>query len=52
MSVKKWNELRDYVIQGLIQAEAGEKHETERILRVTLEKMEELDKKYYKSTAT
>jgi hypothetical protein len=48
IKMNKWDELRDYVIQGLVQAEAGDKGETERVLRITLEKMDELAKKHHK----
>lgn len=44
--MKKWNELKEILIQGLEQAEAGELREQEDFCRTTLEKMNELDEKY------
>lgn len=44
----KWNELRDIIILGLVQAEAGDKGETARVLKITLKHMDDLDVKYHK----
>ena len=41
--MKKWNDLRNMLIEGLNQAEAGDLHEQEKFCRTTLEMMDKLD---------
>lgn len=43
----KWELLKINLIEGLEQAEAGELHEQERVIRTVLDKMEELDKEEF-----
>ncbi|MCR6108673.1 hypothetical protein HXA34_20470 [Salipaludibacillus agaradhaerens] len=48
--MEKWEELRDYVIQVLVQAGTGENPITEKAFKATLNKMEALDTKYHKQS--
>lgn len=42
---QKWEKLRNYLIESLEGAEAGEHQEAESMIRATLNQMEELDNK-------
>jgi hypothetical protein len=48
--MKKWNELRDYVIQCLVQTEVDHKKEMSLAFKDVLETMDELDKKHHKTS--
>ena len=47
--MKKWNELRDYIIQCLIQTEVDKKTEATKVFKDVLEEMDELDKKHHRT---
>jgi hypothetical protein len=45
--MKKWNELRDYIIQEIVTTVPTADYEN--ALNLVLSKMDELDRKYYKT---
>lgn len=50
VKMKKWNEMRDYLIQGLVWAGTNKQEEMKSTLESALKKMDELDVKYHKKS--
>lgn len=48
--MRKWNELRTFLIEGILSTEAGMLDEQEKALRLVLKEMDKLDIKYHKKS--